>query len=35
MEEVFGYSIDTFKAKATNSLFIITLADKLRIEYHI
>ena len=34
MEEVFGYSIDIDKAKATNSEFIVTLADKLRIEYH-
>ena len=34
MEEIFGYSIDIDKAKATNSLYIITLADKLRIESH-
>ena len=34
MEEVFGYSVDIDKAKATNSEFIVTLADKLRIEYH-
>ena len=34
MEEVFGYSIDNEKAKATNSEFIVTLADKLRMDYH-
>lgn len=34
MEEVFGYSVDIDKAKATNSEFIVTLADKLRLEYH-
>ena len=34
MEEVFGYSVDIDKAKATNSEFMVTLADKLRIEYH-
>ena len=34
MEEIFGYSVDIDKAKATNSEFIFTLADKLRIEYH-
>jgi two-component system response regulator (stage 0 sporulation protein A) len=34
MEEIFGYSVDIDKAKATNSEFIVTLADKLRIEYH-
>lgn len=33
MEEVFGYSVDIDKAKATNSEFIVTLADKLRLEY--
>lgn len=32
MEEVFGYSIDTEKAKPTNSEFIATIADKLRLE---
>ena len=32
LEEVFGYSIDIEKAKATNSMFIITLANKLRLE---
>ena len=34
MEEIFGYSVDIDKAKATNSEFIVTLADKLRLEYH-
>lgn len=34
MEEVFGYSVDIDKAKATNSEFIVTLADKLRLEFH-
>ena len=34
MEEVFGFSVDIDKAKATNSEFIVTLADKLRLEYH-
>lgn len=33
MEEVFGHSIDYDKAKPTNSEFIVTLADKLRLEY--
>ncbi len=33
MEEIFGYSVDIDKAKATNSEFIVTLADKLRLEY--
>ena len=32
MEEVFGHSIDYDKAKPTNSEFIVTLADKLRLE---
>jgi len=34
IEEIFGYSVDIDKAKATNSEFIVTLADKLRLEYH-
>ena len=34
LEEIFGYSVDIDKAKATNSEFIVTLADKLRLEYH-
>lgn len=33
MEEVFGHSIDIDKAKPTNSEFIVTVADKLRLEY--
>ena len=33
MEEVFGHSVDIDKAKPTNSEFIDTLADKLRLEY--
>lgn len=33
MEEVFGHSVDIDKAKPTNSEFIVTLADKLRLEY--
>ena len=32
MEEVFGHSVDIDKAKPTNSEFIVTLADKLRLE---
>lgn len=32
MEEIFGYSVDIDKAKPTNSEFIVTLADKLRLE---
>ena len=34
MEEIFGYSVDIDKSKATNSEFIVTLADKLRLDYH-
>ena len=33
MEDIFGYSIDVDKSKPTNSEFIITIADKLRLEY--
>lgn len=33
MEEVFGHSVDIDKAKPTNSEFIITIADKLRLEW--
>ena len=33
MEEVFGHSVDIDKAKPTNSEFIATVADKLRIEF--
>ena len=35
MQEIFGYSVDIDKAKPTNSEFIITVADKLRLEYAI
>ncbi len=34
MEDIFGNSIDLDKAKPTNSEFIVTVADKLRLEYH-
>ncbi len=34
MEEIFGHSVDIDKAKPTNSEFIVTIADKLRLEYH-
>ena len=33
MEEVFGHSVDYDRAKPTNSEFIVTLADKLKLEY--
>lgn len=33
MEDVFGHSIDIDKAKPTNSEFIVTVADKLRLEF--
>ncbi len=33
MENVFGHSVDIDKAKPTNSEFIVTVADKLRLEY--
>ena len=33
MEEIFGYSVDIDKAKPTNSEFIVTIADKLRLEF--
>ena len=32
MQEIFGYSVDIDKDKPTNSDFIITVADKLRLE---
>ena len=32
MEEIFGNSVDIDKAKPTNSEFIVTVADKLRLE---
>ena len=34
MEDIFGYSVDIEKAKPTNSEFIVTIADKLRLEYN-
>ncbi len=34
MEELFGYSIDSNKAKPTNSEYITTIADKLRTDYN-
>ena len=33
MEEIFGHSVDIDKAKPTNSEFIVTVADKLSLEY--
>ena len=33
MEEIFGHSVDIEKAKPTNSEFIVTVADKLRLEH--
>jgi two-component system response regulator (stage 0 sporulation protein A) len=33
MEEIFGHSVDIDKAKPTNSEFIVTVADKLRLEH--
>lgn len=34
MEELFGHSVDIDRAKPTNSEFIVTVADKLRLEHH-
>ena len=34
MTEIFGNSVDIDKAKPTNSEFIVTVADKLRLDYH-
>lgn len=34
MEEIFGHSVDIDKAKPTNSEFIVTGADKLRLEHY-
>ena len=34
MDELFGNSVDIDKAKPTNSEFIVTVADKLRLDYH-
>ena len=33
MEEIFGNSVDIDRAKPTNSEFIVTIADKLRLEF--
>ena len=33
MQEIFGYSVDIDRAKPTNSEFIVTVADKLRLEH--
>lgn len=33
MEEIFGHSVDIDKAKPTNSEFIVTIADKLSLEF--
>ena len=33
MDDIFGHSVDVDKAKPTNSEFIVTLADKLRMEF--
>lgn len=33
MDEIFGHSVDVDKAKPTNSEFIVTVADKLRLEH--
>lgn len=33
MEDIFGYSVDIDKSKPTNSEFIVTIADKLRLEF--
>lgn len=35
MEEIFGHSVDIDKAKPTNSEFIVTIADKLRLDYSV
>lgn len=32
MEEIFGYSVDIDKSKPTNSEFIVTVADKLKLD---
>jgi len=34
MEEIFGHSVDYEKAKPTNSEFMVTVADKLRLEHY-
>jgi two-component system response regulator (stage 0 sporulation protein A) len=34
MEEIFGYSIDVEASKPTNSEYLVTIADKIRLDYH-
>ena len=34
MEDIFGHSVEIDKAKPTNSEFIVTVADKLRLEFN-
>lgn len=34
MEKLFGHSVDIDKSKPTNSEFIVTIADKLRLDFH-
>ena len=34
MEEIFGHSVDYDRAKPTNSEFIVTVSDKLRLEFN-
>ncbi len=34
MEDIFGHSVDIDKSKPTNSEFIVTVADKLRLDFH-
>ena len=34
MEEIFGHSVDIDKAKPTNSEFIVTITDKMRLDYN-
>ena len=34
MEDIFGHSVDIDKAKPTNSEIIVTVADKLRVEFN-
>lgn len=34
MENIFGHSVDIDRAKPTNSEFIVTVADKLKLDFH-
>lgn len=34
MDKIFGHSVDIDKSKPTNSEFIVTIADKLRLDFH-